>query len=114
MNIKILLLTTFFISLIGCKSLTSSPLNQAIVSSKSDETQKLTLVTNDNELIGTLMTDDNWETATFVELNKNVYNLTRAVSANGIKLNNGPVVIHFKGKEGILEKNSIVTNFLIK
>ena len=46
--------------------------------------------------------------------NKKTYNLTRAISADGIKLNNGPIVIHFKGNEGILEKNSIVTHFLTK
>lgn len=119
MNFKILLLTTTFIFLAGCRPLTSNskvltPLDQPLVTPKINENQKLTLISNSNKTIGILITNDNWETAIFTDLNKKKYNLTRAISADGIKLNNGPIVIHFKGNEGILEKNSIVTHFLIK
>ncbi len=119
MNFKILLLTTTFIFLVGCKPLTLksntlTPPNQPLITPKINENQNLILVSNSNKTIGTLLTNDNWETATFIDSNKKIYNLTRAISANGIKLNNGPIVIHFKGNEGILEKNSIVIHFLIK
>ena len=121
MNFKILLLTTTFIFLAGCKPLTSksnskasAPLTQSLIAPKINENQKLILISNGNKTIGTLITNDNWETATFTDSNKKTYNLTRAVSADGIKLNNGPIVVHFKGNEGILEKNSIVTHFLTK
>ncbi|MGL4861553.1 MAG: hypothetical protein ACRC4T_00335, partial [Cetobacterium sp.] len=81
---------------------------------KINAKQTLTLISDSNKTIGTLVTDDNWESAIFTDSNKKIYNLTRAISADGIKLNNGLIVIHFKRNEGILEKNSIVTHFLIK
>ena len=121
MNFKILLLTTTFIFLAGCKPLTSksnskvlTPINQSLITPKTDENQKLILISNSNKTIGTLIPNDKWETATFTDSNKKKYNLTRAISAYWIKLNNGPIVIHFKSNDGILEKNSIVTHFLIK
>ena len=121
MNFKILILTTTFVFLAGCETLNSkqnskisTPLNQIVTPPKINEKQTLILISNSNKNMGTLITDDNWESASFTDSNKKTYNLTRAISADGIKLNNGPIVIHFKGNQGILEKNSIVTHFLIK
>lgn len=117
MNFKILILAVTFVFLTGCEALNSkiSPsLNQPITAPKINENQNLILISNSNKTIGTLITNDNWETAIFTDTNKKKYNLTRAISANGIKLNNGPIVIHFKANEGVLEKNSIITHFLIK
>lgn len=120
MNFKILLLITSFVFISGCKSLTSTSkdstsLVQTTPTPKINENQNLILLSSiSNKMIGTLTSNDNWETATFIDLNKKTYDLTRAISADGIKLNNGSIVIHFKGNEGILEKNSIITYFLIK
>lgn len=116
MNFKILISTLTLISLLGCTNLNDKNINKNTVITTSTITmnQELTLESNNNKYIGKLITNNNWENAIFITSKNKQYNLTRAVSADGIKLNNGSLVIHFKGNYGILEKNSIITKFKIK
>ncbi|MDX8336104.1 hypothetical protein [Candidatus Cetobacterium colombiensis] len=111
MYFKILILISSMISLTSCTTtFIKSPLT---INNKINNNQTLTLKSLSNKNIGTLNTNDNWNTANFITPNKKIYPLTRAVSADGIKLNNGSLVIHFKGSEGILEKNSVTTHFTL-
>ncbi|MCQ8213566.1 hypothetical protein NON08_13750 [Cetobacterium somerae] len=116
MNFKILISTLTLISLLGCTNLNNKNINKnAVIKTPTIMmNQKLTLESNNNKYIGELNTDNNWENAIFITPDNKQYNLTRAISADGIKLNNGSLVIHFKGDYGILEKNSIITKFKIK
>lgn len=117
MNLKTLSLALIIISLSGCANLsskTSFKENKITSAHKVKMNQNLILKSNGNRFIGELTTDDNWETATFTTAKKEQFHLTRAISGSGIKLNNGSLIIHFKGDSGILERNSIVTNFKIQ
>lgn len=61
------------------------------------------MINGKNGYIGKLITNNNWESAIFIEKN-NRNNLTRAVSGDGIKMENDNISIHFKNGEGILER----------
>lgn len=92
------------LAMTGCTSNPDNAVLQEKVLSSSPAEVQVVHFTAPMDLTIELKSSDNFETAEMADNSGKVYQLKRAVSANGIRLvNDAGVSIHFKSGEGIVE-----------
>lgn len=92
------------LALVGCSTMSENKAPKENVSSTQPAQTQVINFTGPMDLVVTLKSSDNFETAEMTDNSDRVYKMKQVPAASGVRLeSNDGASIHFKGSEGMVE-----------